>query len=84
MVLNGGREPLSDLNCILNGAVAIVENVDPGMWRDWELFLLMADGGLSEDFPSNIERELGGERDRVVVGRWRERKLVRVSCRRFV
>ena len=67
-VLDGGRKPLSDLNCILNGAVAVVEDVDPGMWRDWERFLLVADGCLLEDFPSDIERELGGEWDRVVVG----------------
>ena len=83
-VLDGGREPLSDLNRILNGAVAVVEDVDPSAWRDWERFLLMADGRLSEDFPSDIERELGGERDRVVVGRWSERELVRLSCRGFV
>ena len=75
-VLNGGREPLSDLNCILNGALAVVEDVDPGTGRDWERFLLVADGRLSEDFPSDIERELGGKWDRVVVGGWREGKFV--------
>ena len=68
MVLDGGCEPLGDLNCILNGAVAVVEDVDPSVWRDWEQFLLVADGGFAEDFPSDIERELSGKRDRVVVG----------------
>ena len=62
-VLDGGREPLSDLNCILKGAFAVAEDVDPGSWRDWEWFLLVADGRLAEDFPSNIKRELGGEWD---------------------
>ncbi len=31
-VLDSGCEPLSDLNCILSGAVAVVEDVDPGAW----------------------------------------------------
>ena len=83
-VLDGGCEPLSDLNCILNGAGAVVEDVDPGSWRDWERFLLVADGHFPKDFPSDIERELSGERDRVVVCGWRERELVRLPCRGFV
>ena len=83
-VLDGGGKPLSDLNCILNGAVAVVEDVDPSAWRNWERFLLMVDGGFAEDFSSDIERELGGERDRIVVGRRRERKLVGLWCRGFV
>ena len=62
-ILDGGCEPLSNLNCILNGAVAVVEDIDPGAWRDWERFLLVADGGFPEDFPSDIERELGGKWD---------------------
>src|SRR5258708_31517926 len=83
-VLDGGREPLSDLNCILNGALAVVEDVDPGTGRDWERLLLVADGCFAEDFPSDIEGKLGGEWDRVVVGERGERKLVGLAGRRFV
>ncbi len=67
LVLDSGCEPLSDLNCILNGAVAVVEDVDPRAWRDGEQFLLVADGGFTEDFPHDIERELCGKWDQVVV-----------------
>ena len=62
-VLDGGRKPLSDLNCILNGAFAVVEDVDPCSWRDWERFLLVADGCFAEDFPRDIERESGRKGD---------------------
>ena len=44
----------------------------------------MVDGRPVEDFPSDIEGELSGKRDRVVVGGWRERELVRLPFRGFV
>src|SRR5260370_8326162 len=75
-VLDGGREPLSDLNCIRSGAVRVVEDVDPSAWRDGEQFLLVADGGFTEDFPRDIERELCGEGDRIVVCQWRKGEFV--------
>src|SRR5258708_23133721 len=82
-VLDGGREPLSDLNCIRSGAVAVVEDVDARAWRDGEQFLLVADGGFTEDFPRDIERKLCREQDRVVICGRREREFIREAGRRF-
>ena len=44
----------------------------------------MADGGFAEDFPSDIERELHGEWDQIVVCGWRKGELVGGTGRRFV
>ena len=43
----------------------------------------MADGGFVEDFPSDIERKLCSEWDRVIICGRREREFVREAGRRF-
>ncbi len=62
-VLDGGRESLCDLNCIARGAFAVSEDIEPRVWRDRERFLLVVDRCFAEDFPSDIEGELGSEGD---------------------
>src|SRR5260370_230356 len=83
-VLDSGRKSLCDLNRIACRALAVSEDVESCSWRDREGFLLVADRGFAEDFPSDIERELGSERDRVVVCRRGEREFVGLTGRRFV
>src|SRR5258708_16708134 len=83
-VLDGGCEPLCDLNRIVSGALGVSEDVEPCAWRDGERFLLVADRRFAEDFPSDIEGELCSKGDRIVVGRGRKGEFVGLTGRRFV
>src|SRR5260370_574889 len=83
-VLDSGRKSLCDLNRIACRALAVSEDVESCLWRDWEGFLLVADRGFAEDFPSDIERELGSERDRVVVCRRGKGEFIRLAGRGLV
>src|SRR5713226_1862485 len=83
-VLDSGRKSLCDLNRIACRALAVSEDVESCSWRDREGFLLMPDRGFAEDFPSDIERELGSKGDRIVVRRWGERKFVGLTGRGLV
>src|SRR5229473_4086842 len=84
LVLDSGRKSLCNLNRITCRAFAVSEDVESCLWRDREGFLLVADRGFTEDFPSDIERELGSERDRVVVCRRGKGEFVRLADRRLV
>jgi len=80
-VLDGGREPLGDLDGVARGALAVSEDVEPRAWRDRERFLLVPDHCFAEDFPSDIEGKLGRKRDRVVVCGGGKRELVGLTGR---
>src|SRR5258708_36559484 len=83
-VLDSGRKSLCDLNRIACRALGVSEDVESCSWREREGFLLVADRGFAEDFPSDIKRELGGKRDGVVVCRRGKGKLVGLTGRRLV
>ena len=83
-VLDSGRKSLCDLNRIACHAFAVSEDVESCSWRDREGFLLVADRGFVEDFPSDIERESGSERDRVVVCQRGKGEFIRLAGRRLV
>src|SRR5258707_3743684 len=83
-VLDSGRKSLCDLNRIARCTLAVSEDVEPCSWRDREGFLLVADRGFAEDFPSDIEGKLGGKGDRVVVGRGGKGGFVKLTGRGLV
>src|SRR5713226_641015 len=75
-VLDSGCKSLCALNRIACCALAVSEDVESCSWRDREGFLLVADRGVAEDFPGDIEGELGSKGERVVVGRRGKGKFV--------
>src|SRR5258707_8980695 len=83
-VLDSGRKSLCDLNRIACCALGVSEDVESCSWRDREGFLLVADRGFVEDFPSDIEGELGSKGDRVVICRRGKGEFVRLTGRRLV
>src|SRR5260370_42621653 len=83
-VLDSGRKSVCDLNRIACRALAVSEDVESCLWRDWEGVLLVADRGFAEDFPSDIERGLGSEGDRVVVCRRGKGEVIRLAGRGLV
>src|SRR5258708_3040995 len=83
-VLDSGCKSLCDLNRIACRALAVSEDVESCSWRDREGFLLVADCGFAEDFPSDIQGELGSKRDGVVVCQRGEREFVEWTGRGLV